>query len=149
MKKGSVRERKPAQFLLLAGGLLLGLAILRLVSVALSSGSDSRESRSPAVVEVKTELAAQLDGIKGEQVRLHFSEVPLNIDFPYGEGRFRQTLEFSTARPPSLVVVQVLNQGLVVGQSVPYPLSAGASTDLGTVKLQPLTAGPGKPLEKS
>lgn len=145
----TAQGKKPAHFLLLAGGLLLSLAFLRLVSVALSSGSGSGTLRSPAAVEVKLELAARLEGAKGEQVRLHFSEVPLNIDISYGEGHFRQGLEFSTSRPPSQVVVQVLNQGFVVGQSVPYPLSAGGLTDLGTVKLQPLNAGSGRSREKT
>jgi hypothetical protein len=120
---------------LLAAVVLAFLAVVRLgVLLSRSMSEKSAPSAGPRVVA--KEISLEIKGAGGEVVRLHFPEVPLNIDHPYQAGRLTVPLKLKMTKRPQKVICQLLKGGRVVAQSDAQTLPEGEKVDLGTVKVK-------------
>lgn len=123
-------------FLLAAVGLAF-LAFVRL-GVLLSRPMGAGKTSPAGPTLVAKEISLEVKGPNGDAIRLHFPEVPLNIDNPYQTGRLTVVLKLNLTRTPGKVICQVLKGGRVVAQSEPRSLAEGEKVDLGNVEVKTL-----------
>lgn len=129
----SVRTTKAFLVLSLLFALLAAARLLALVS-----GWSSRPSPGPPqrMQSIERLVVAKVVGAKGETLRLHFPEIPLNLDFPFNQGRLEAKVELKTTQRPHQVVCRVLKEGSVVAQSEVRFLTEQNPVDLGTVEVK-------------
>ena len=125
------------RLVLYLGIVLLTLGGLRLSYLFFFGQEDTSSLPSPREVSVSLQISGRLQSqAEGEQIRLHFPDLPLNLDLPYSTD-FAHTTELRADRKPERVVIQILSEGVVVAESPEYRLT-GERTALGIVELNTL-----------
>ena len=130
------RPKIDRKYFQIAAALLAAIALLRLTFLLVYGGSSSTENSRVLQHHVATKILAKLEGREGERIRIHFPEVPLNLDFDYGSGSLVADLNLKMAKKPSQLRFQVLRKGLVVAQSETLTLENQTSQDFGTVQVR-------------
>ncbi len=111
------------------------LALLRLLYL-LWAGEPS-DNRTPRSYLFRTRIECRVEGLEGEQLRLNFPTIPLNLDGPF-ERNFQRDLELSLPEKPEQVRFQSLKNGIVVGQSGLLRLSDSEVNRWQPVTIEPL-----------
>lgn len=117
-----------------AGLVLAFLALLRLGFLWRTASGDSTPGPRPLTTWNQT-VKLQVRSPQGQQLRLHFPEIPLNLDYPYTSEPWSVDLKIPLRQPPTRLRVEVLEDGRVTGRSETLTLGAGASVDLGQLDL--------------
>lgn len=126
------------KYLKVAAVLLVGIAIIRLAYLLIYASPLTTVNSEARGQRVAAKFTAKIQGAEGDKVRLHFPEVPLNLETDYNDGNLELSVDLKMPKKPTQLRCQVLRDGRVVAQSQLIKLQERDIQELGTIGVKAL-----------